>query len=728
MNAQVNELLAQAAALHRAGRQPEAAQLYSALLRQNPRQIEALNLYAQLTAEQGQFENALQLVMRSLRIEPRQPYLLNVQGILLAQLKRPDDALKSLNKAILQKPDFAEAFLNRGNVRQELKQPAEALTDFDAALALRPDYADAWVNRGNVLQELRRFGDAVTAYEKALSLIEDADALNNCGNALTQLKRFTEALARYERAIALRPGHAEAYFGKGNACAGLERYDEAARAYESAVAQKPDYSEAHSSLAYVLAFLKRYDEALRSFDRVLELDPAHPYIAGDRLSAEMHIAKWDHFDEECARVVQLIRAGERASSPSAVLAIPSDAKTLQKCAETYARDKFPPLATPDWRGERYERDRIRIGYYSADFHNHATAHLLAEILERHDRTRFEIVAFSFGPETDDPVRARLKRAFDRFHDVRQEDDPAIGALSRREEIDIAVDLKGFTVDNRASLFARRLAPIQVNYLGFPGTLGAPYIDYIIADKTLIPAEHADAYSEAIVYLPHSYQANDTKRPIAERTPTKAELGLPDTGFVFCCFNNNYKITPDLFSLWTRLLAQIDGSVLWLLEDNETARDNLRAHASGRGIAPSRLIFAPRMALAEHLARHRVADLFLDTFYCNAHTTASDALWAGLPVLTCLGNTFTSRVAASLLNAIGLPELITNAHEAYEQTALKLAREPALLRSMREKLTRNRLTEPLFNASLYTRHLEAAYAAMWERARRGDTPASITVAP
>jgi protein O-GlcNAc transferase len=657
MNAPAHQRLAEAAGLHRAGRLAEAAQLYDAILAQNPRQVDAINLYAQLNAEQGQLETALQLVARSLRIQPRQAYLLNVQGILLAQLKRPDDALKSLNKAILAKPDFAEALVNRGNVRQELKQPAQALADFDAALARKPDYADAWINRGNVLQELQRFGDAVTSYEKALSLAPDADAFNNCGNALTRLKRFPEALACYDQSLRLRPGRAEAYLGKGNAYSGLGQHEDAIRAYEEAARLKPDDIDAHCSLAYELSFLKRYDEAVQRFDRALTLDADHPDIAGDRLSAQMHVANWTDFDAQCSRILDAIHRGKRASSPSALLAIASDARTLRQCAEIYAADRFPTLATPDWKGERHTRPRIRIGYYSADFHNHATAHLLAGVIERHDRSRFEVIAFSFGPETGDAMQERLKTAFDRFHPVRHLDDAAIGPLTRREEIDIAIDLKGFTVDNRMSLFARRLAPIHVNYLGFPGTLGAPYIDYIIADKTLIPPEHAGAYSEKIVYLPHSYQPNDPQRRIAERTLGKAELSLPENGFVFCCFNNNYKITPDIFALWMRLLARIEGSVLWLLEDSTMARQNLQAQAQAHGIAPDRLIFAPRLELPEHLARHRAADLFLDTFYCNAHTTASDALWAGLPVLTWLGNTFTSRVAASLLNAVGLPELI-----------------------------------------------------------------------
>jgi predicted O-linked N-acetylglucosamine transferase (SPINDLY family) len=700
MSAQALQFLAQAHSLLRAGRGAEAIERCNAALLLDPRCVDALNLLGQLRAEQENFTEALQLLGRSLQVNPRQPFVLNIEGILFAQSRNYDGALRSLNNAILLKPDFAEAFLNRGNVRQELKQPDEALADFQTATMLRPDYADAWTNRGNILQELGRFGDAVTSYDKALALQPDPDALSNCGNALARLLSFDEALARFERAIALQPDHAAAYHGKGAALAALGRYDDAVAAYERAIALRPDNAESHSALAYVLCSLKRFEEALAHFDRALALDPTHPYIAGDRLCTQMYVAIWDRFDEQCANILRAIRAGAKASSPSALLAIPSDAKTSLQCAETYIADKVRSPATTAWTGKRYTHERIRMGYYSADFHGHATAHLLAEVLEKHDRQSFEIVAFSYGPDIKDTMRVRLERSVDRFIDVRQESDAAIGVLSRRHEIDIAVDLKGITVDNRAGIFAPRVAPVQVNYLGFPGTTGARHMDYVIADPTLIPPEHIDAYSEKIVYLPHSYQPNDRQRPIADRVPSRAEAGLPATGFVFCCFNSTYKITPDLFALWMRLLEH--------------------------GIAPERLVFAPRVESAAHLARHRLADLFLDTFYCNAHTTASDALWAGLPVLTLLGNTFTSRVAASLLYAVGLPELIARAPAEYEELALRLAQQPALLASLRGRLADNRLTQPLFDSALYARHLEKAYATMWERQQRGEKPDHIRI--
>ena len=353
---------------------------------------------------------------------------------------------------------------------------------------------------------------------------------------------------------------------------------------------------------------------------------------------------------------------------------------------------------------------------------------MAGLFEQHDRARFEVVGFSFGPDKKEAMRDRVAASFDRFIDVRDRSDRDVALLARNLDIDIAVDLKGFTTDSRWKIFAHRAAPLQVNYLGYPGTMGADYMDYIIADRVLIPDDSGKYYSENIIYLPHSYQANDRKRPIAERLFTRQELRLPDSGFVYCCFNNNYKITPAIFDGWMRILGQVRDSVLWLLADNPWAERNLRREAAARGVAAERLVFAGRLPAAEHLARQRAADLFLDTLPYNAHTTASDALWAGLPVLTRAGTSFPSRVAASLLTAIDLPELITTTPEDYERRAIELARNPEQLSAIRARLARNRLTTPLFDTGLFARHIETAYVQMYERYQAGLAPAPIHVAP
>jgi protein O-GlcNAc transferase len=383
-----------------------------------------------------------------------------------------------------------------------------------------------------------------------------------------------------------------------------------------------------------------------------------------------------------------------------------------------------PPPKPLWIGERYQHKKIRIAYLSADFHDHATAHLMAGLFDAHDRKLFEITAFSFGPDKKDKMRERLMAAFDDFIDIRSIDDNHVARMIREREIDIAIDLKGFTKDARVDIFAMRPAPIQVNFIGYPGTMGADFIDYIISDRVIIPPEMEQLYSEKVVCLPDTYQPNDDKREISQKPLLKAELGLPEKAFVFCCFNNNYKITPDIFNIWMKLLLHVEGSVLWLLDGGATVASNLRAEAKKRGVSADRIIFAPKMKLEDHLVRHQCADLFLDTMPYNAHTTASDALWAGLPILTCLGQTFASRVAGSLLTAAGMPELITHSLDEYEKMALRLAREPQTLAAIKAKLSKNRDTCALFDTKRYTRNLEAAYIKMWEIAQRGGKPEVI----
>jgi predicted O-linked N-acetylglucosamine transferase (SPINDLY family) len=379
-----------------------------------------------------------------------------------------------------------------------------------------------------------------------------------------------------------------------------------------------------------------------------------------------------------------------------------------------------------WRGEIYSHDRIRIAYFSPDFCNHAVGQLAVGMFEAHEKSRFETIAISYGRDDGSQLRHRIKSAFNDFIDVRAMTDADVAAFIHRREIDILVDLSGLTRYNRFGVVLRRVAPIQVNFLGYPGTAGAACMDYIVADPTIIPDDHFSFYSEKVVWLPDAYQPNDDKRRISDRKPRRSECGLPETAFVFCCFNNNYKITPEIFDIWMRLLKAKEGSVLWLIATNASAEGNLRREAQKRGISSERLIFAPKLPLADHLARSGQADLFLDTMPYNAHTTGSDALWAGVPLVTCLGSTFASRVAPSLLKAVGLDELITNSLAEYEALALKLAREPALLATVRAKLKRNRETYALFDTARFTRHLEAAYVTMWEQYQRGEAPKAFAV--
>lgn len=685
---------------------------------------QALNLQ-----QQNRYPEALGVYQRVLDADPTNFEALHGLGMVHGQQGHFEAALRFFTAACEAQPGNFVAHFNRGKALQALQRHDEALAAYDRSLALKPDFAQAYNNRGSVLKDLARYEEALDSYRRAVALQPDyANAHNNLGALLQNFQRPAEALASCDRAIALRPQFPEAYHNRGNALRDLQRYDEALASYAQVIALNPNSAQAFRNRGDILLHLQRYDQALSDYDRAIALDPDMPYIRGNRLYGQMNIGLWEALEQRVEALTALVAQGLPASRPFPLLSVPVSAQTLRHSAELFMADKHPPAPQPLWQGEGYAHERIRLGYFSADFFSHATACLISELIERHDRARFEVFAFSFGPVREDVMRARLVKAFDHFFDLADRSDREIAALARQHEIDIAVDLKGLTQDSRPGIFALRPAPVQVNYLGFPGTMGAPYIDYILADPVLIPDEHFPHYSEKVVRLPHSYQVNDSRRPIAETTPNRRELGLPETGFVFCCFNNNYKITPDVFDIWMRLLARVDGSVLWLLEGNDAVRRNLGREAAQRGISPQRLIFAPRQLQAEHLARHRRADLFLDTFYCNAHTTASDALWAGLPVLTRLGDTFAGRVAASLLQAVGLPELITHNHEEYETLALRLATHPTELAALKARLAEQRLTQPLFDTALFTRHIEQAYTAMCQRHRQGLAPNHLCITP
>ena len=651
---------------------------------------------------------------------------LSLLGVIAAQTRRAEEAARLLGRAVAVNQHAATAHNNYGNVLKDLGRFEDALDSYEWALKLDPGYAEACNNRGDTLQQLGRFEEALDSFEHAVKLKPGyAEACYNRGNTLLELKRFEAALDSYDRALKLKPDYAEAYNNQGNTLRGLRRFEDALDSYERALKLDPGFAEAYKNRGNTLRALERFDEALESYERARDLRPDLDWLYGAWLLFRRHRCEWKETDPHIGCLIGKVKQQRKATRPFALLAL-TDSLTIQRQAAQILVDARYPEAPSRPPLKRHAGNRIRIGYYSADYQDHATAYLMAELFERHDRGRFELVGISYGPDNRDEMRIRLSAAFDHFVDVRTKADSEVAALSRDLGIDIAVDLKGFTEEARTGIFSRRAAPIQVNYLGYPGTMGAPYIDYIVADPILIAPENRQHYAEKIVYLPNSYQVNDRKRRISDRQFTRAELGLPPTGFVFCCFNNNFKIAPSTFDGWMRILRQVEGSVLWLLEDNETAADNLRREAEARGVEPGRLVFARRMPLPEHLARHRSADLFIDTLPYNAHTTASDALWAGLPVLTRIGESFAGRVAASLLNAVGLPELITATQEQYEAMAVALAGDAARLAELKEKLSRNRLTTPLFDTGRFTQHLEDAYTQIHQRYQAGLSPDHIYV--
>jgi protein O-GlcNAc transferase len=649
------------------------------------------------------------------------------RGNVFRDLKRHDEAFAAYDRALALKPDLAEGWLGRGNVLGDLNRHDEAFAAYDRALALSSDLAEAWLGRGNALGDFKRHDEALAAYERALSKKPDlAKAWLGRGNVFRELARHAEALVAYDRALSLKPDLPEAWHGRGNVFSDLMRHDEALAAYDKALSLRPELAEAWYGRGNVFNDLKRHDEAFAAYDKALSLKPDLVGAEGCRLSSKMQVCNWEHFERDCDHLIESVRNNKANTGPFVLLGINSTADDQYNYARLWASKLNPPAQQSAKRRERYGHNKIHIGYVSADFHEHATAYLMAGVFENHNKSGFDITAISIGPSDDSPMRRRLQGGFEKFVDAGMLSDTEVAEQIRAAEIDILIDLKGFTRGARTSIFACRAAPMQVNYLGYPGTMGASYIDYIIADSIVIPKPHQGHYSEKIAYLPNSYQANDAGRTISDKIFTRAECGLPGTGFIFCSFNNNYKLTPKTLDLWIRILKSVEGSVLWLLADSAAAVANIRKEAARRDLDPARLVFAERVPQSDHLARHRLADLFLDTLPYNAHTTASDALWAGLPVLTQMGETFAGRVAASLLSAINMPELITETAEEYERLAIDLATHPEKLRAIKSKLAENRLTAPLFDTGLFTKHIEAAYIAMYERYRAGLAPDHILI--
>ena len=660
--------------------------MYSRIINKNPDYFDALHLYGLFKYQQGQLNDALKLVGKAVKINPRSANALNSRGVILAHLERHVEALASFDAALNLEPNHVQALSNRCNSLNELGRYHDAITSSDRALAINPNYSDVYIPRGAALLSCKRYTEALESYEQSIKLNPDlAMAWNGRGNVLLELKRYDNAIAAYDRALTLKPDLAEAWFGRGKIFTELKRYDDAFAAYDKAVALKPD------------------------------LD----YAASLRLHAKLQLCDWTNLQAEIAQLLATIRERQSPSVPFTLLAMPSSAADQLQCAKRYVQEQ--PTFSPVWRGETYSHERIRVAYLSADFREHPVSCLMAGLFEQHDSSRFETTAISFGPDQDSPMRRRIKAAFEHFIDVEAKNDGEISELIRRLEIDILVDLMGFTQHNRFNVLARRPAPIQVNYLGYLGTMGAEFIDYVIADKIALPSDQQKYYTENIVHLPDCFLVNDDRLAIVPHTPSRRDVGLPSEGFIFCSFNASYKIARPMFELWMRLLQAVEGSVLWLLESNAEMVANLRGEALRCGVDHGRIIFASRIALSEHLARQRLSGLFLDTTPYNAGATAAAALWSGVPVLTVLGETLVGRMAASMLQAICLPELITTTLEDYERMAIDLATHPERLSSIKRRLAENRLTTPLFDTKLFTKHIETSYAAMYDRHQAGLMP-------
>jgi protein O-GlcNAc transferase len=758
-----DEAFANAVTLHNTGRLAEAEALYQTTLDAQPRHFEAVCRLGIVRLQQQDFAQAAQLLTRALKLNRKSADAHHALACALTGLGQVEEALPHYRKAIALRPDFAEAQNNIGHAFQVLGRYDDAIAHYRHALALRPSYAEAHNNFGNTLHLTGQSEAAIAHYQKAIASRPDyaeahwnlgnaqralgrvaeavdwyraaaarrpnfAEAHNSLGSALHALGRDEDAIVEYRRALAIRPEYADAHINLGNTLRALGRLDEAIAHYREALAIRPHSVEALNNLGAAQSQLKAYDQATASFEAALSIDRGSVEAFSGFARVAAAACDWKRTARLSRELPARVASGQAIIDPFTFLSYCGDPALQLTCAKNFIRTQFPHRPAPLCDGRPWRNERIKIAYVAAGFHRHPNAFLSVELFETHDRSRFEVIGISVGQDKDSAMRRRIVSSFDRFYDVRDKGDRDAAALLHDLRVDIAVDRSGFTTNARPGIFANRGAPIQVNYLGYPGTLGADFYDYIIADPVVLPLAQQEFFTEKIVHLPDCYQSNDSKRAIAASASTREQAGLPPHGFVFCCFNNALKITPEIFDVWMRLLDRVPESTLWLLSESAVTADNIRREAAARGIAPERIVFAPWLEQDEHLARHRLADLFLDTLPFNAHTTASDALWAGLPVLTCYGDSFQGRVAASLLKTAGLPELVAANLADYEVLALQLALQPSQLAAYHDRLRHNRLTCPLFDTDRYRRHIEEAYICMWNRWQRGERRQNFAILP
>ena len=758
--APIDEILADAARLEGLGQPAEALRAYGDALRVESDNAAALRGRANALLDLGRLAEALADYDRSLGIDPHSSDTHDFKGIALAQAGRLDEALAAFDRALEADPANANALGNRANVLKMLGRLDDALGAMDVVVAAAPGFAVAHFNRANILFDLGRLAEAAEAYGRTAALQpNDREVLLRLAECLTGCERTNEAIPVLERLVALGPNDADAHFALAQTLRAEKRLDAAVRHYMRAAELAPDNADAFGHLGFALADLGRFEDAAGAFGRAAALDPLRaalhynhgvmlhragnvpaalaeldqalaldqdlPDAVGLRLHVAMHIHDWRGLAESLAKLEEQVALGKPMTTPLPVVSMKDDPALHRSWAALYGASVARQAGTAfEWPGPD-GHERIRVGYVSADFHDHATMRLMIETLEAHDRDGFEWFGFSIGSHPADAMRERARAALDHFVDLAAVGNAEAVRIMRDCKVDIAVDLKGYTADARTGIFARRVAPIQVNYLGWPGTMAAPFIDYLIADPVLIPEAERERYSEAIVRLPGSYQPN-RRLDLLPPPALRSHHDLPQDAFVFCSFNQAYKITPDIFDCWLSILREVPASVLWMWSDEQVGRDNLRSRAAAAGVDPGRLIFARFAAETEHLARLQCADLMLDTLPYNAHTTASDALRVGLPLVTCAGRGFAARVAASLLTTAGLPELIVEDLESYRLTAVEVATNPDVHRTLKAKLRERVAESSLFNPVAAARGLEAAFAAMFERRNAGLAPADIDV--
>ena len=693
----------------------------------DPNYSEAYNNRAITLQELGEHEKALENFFKAFSLKPEKIEIINEVIAILQDINNPKTTIDYYLKILESSPEIFVVNFNLGIAYQELNLKDDAINSYKKTLELESEFADAYLNLGLIFENSGEHNEALINFERAIEIEpENPNFLNNLAITLKGLGQIDESIKNFEKAIEIDPDYVATYFNLGVALRELNQTERAIFNFKKAIELNSNSGESYYHLGCLYFENKKHNRAISHFDKAFSINPNIDYLIGNRLYTKMQLALWDDFEEEIDILIKKINNNENVVTPFSLMALVDNAQIQNKATQNYANSNFPKSISSKPLNPYKDHKKIRIGYFSADFHNHPTMHLMAELFEMHDKSKFEIFAFSFGPDLQDDWRRRVSISFDEFIDVRMKSDSEISAISREMEIDIAVNLGGYTQSSRTNVFAYFAAPIQVNFLGFPGTMGADYIDYIIADQTLIPTENIMYFSEKIVYMPDTYQVNMMERDISKKLLSRQELGLPKEGFIFSCFNNIHKITPPTFKSWMRILSSVEGSVLWLYANNQNIITNLLKTASNFGINSNRIIFAKHVPVDEHLYRIGKADLFLDTLPYNAHTTASEALRMGVPVITLIGNAFASRVAASLINAVDMPELITDTEDQYESLAIELALNSTKYNHIKKKLIGNLATSALFNSSNFSKYLELAFESMHQKSQLELEPEHIFV--
>ena len=708
------------------GRLDEAVNSFNKALELQPNFSEAHNNLANTFKELGQLEDAVNSYEKALSINSDYPSTHNNLGNAFKELGQLNDAAKSYQNALVINPDYSDSHNNLGVIFYELDKYDEAVQSYERALAIDPEYAEAHNNLGVTLKKLGHLEEAVKSYEKALIIDPNySDSYNNLGVVQKKQGKLDAAVKSYKSALAINSGDADTHNNLGIALVELEHLDDAIESYGRAIRINPELAEAHNNLGHVLSKLNQYLDSLKAYEKAFTIKPDLNDVLGNILSAKMNSCNWDGLPKLLNKTRAKINKNIRVIDPFTLFGLIDDPVLTRKAIELRVNTDHPKSHLLPKISLYPQHSKIRIGYFSGDFRAHPVSYLTAELYELHNRSQFEIHAFSLGPDTKDEMNLRIKAGVDQFHDVRSMSHKEIALLARSFEIDIAIDLAGLTAESRTDVFAMSVAPIQLSYIGFLGTMGASYYDYLIADKIMIPEKNQKDYSEKIVYLP-SFQVNDSKDLPPDISLSRKDVGLPDKGFVFCCFNNTYKFTPIIFDSWARILKQVNESVLIVFVNNDLSKTNLLKEIALRDVDPDRLIFGDSLPRPEYLARYRTADLFLDTSPYNAGTTASDALRMGLPMITNIGKSYQARMGASILNALNLPELVTTSLEEYESLAIELATDTDKYKIIKDKLVNNLLIAPLFNTPLFTRNIESAYKIMYEKYQQNKKPDHIYV--